>query len=551
MESVLEFGECLKIMLSPLNITYNQLARGINVDPSLVSRWINNKRVPPYNSNHVQNIAKFISNSIANDQQEQSITEVIYMFNSNKKNDKFKSIEDRLENILLVGQEYSIERRKNIAVKINSKYYEANFSEKEFVLASSGSDILSNNDDINVSNYMLCNECVVVGQKHVLSSIIDVLDKASKTNGEHSEPILITLNNGAELFLYNQDFYNLIESLIIRILDSNWKIVITLLLKDNIKATLRAIGFIQKFIKYENFRVYYFNDVSPYTRGTDVVIVPKIGAIVCLCFLDYSLYSIGNAFYFKSQKAIDALLYHYYKSISYSSPLIVDRFYSRDVFFCKSKAENMGRLGNTYLYSKGIDSSTVPMRLYEKYLKILSSTKAELDKKAKYHENSLQTFNFSVKACTYKNIYIKEDIENLIAKRNFLLVDGYPISLKQNLDKIDIIEYINNVIYLLKKHDNYEIALISKKSKNILPNFFFETKGLNSLYISTSNSLESTNVNTSRNQKLAFSFLINEPVIVRSVNELFIDAWEVIPKINKDKKNVIAWLENSLNNLLL
>ncbi len=551
MESVLEFGECLKIMLSSLNITYNQLARGINVDPSLVSRWINNKRVPPYNSNHIQNIAKYISNSITNGQQEQSITEVIYMFNSNKKNDNFKKMEDRLENILLVVQEYSIERRKSIAVEINSKYYKANFSEKKFALASNGSDILPNNDEINMSNYMLCNECVVVGQKHILSSIIDVLDKASKTNGEHSEPILITLHNGAELFLYNQDFYNLLENFFIQILENNWKIVITLLLKDDIKINLRTIGFIQKFIKYENFRVYYFNDISRHTRGTDVVIVPKIGAIVCLCFLDHSHYSFDNAFYFKSQTAIDVLLYHYYKSVSCSSPLIVDRFYSRDVFFCKSKAENMGRLGNTYLYSKGIDSSTVPMKLYEKYLKMLSSAKTELDKKVKYHENSLQTFNFSVKACTYKNIYIKEDIENLIARRNSLLIDGYPIPLKQSLDKIDIVEYINHVIYLLKKHDNYEIALISKKNKNILPNFFFETKGLSSLYISTSNSLESTKANTSKNQKVAFSFLINEPIIVKSVNELFIDAWGAIPKIKKDKKNVIAWLENSLNNLLL
>ncbi|TAH60404.1 MAG: XRE family transcriptional regulator, partial [Gottschalkiaceae bacterium] len=79
MKSCLEFGECLKLIVSSLNITYNQLARGINVDPSLVSKWINNKRVPPYNSNHIQNIAKFISSTVSSSQQERNINEVMKM----------------------------------------------------------------------------------------------------------------------------------------------------------------------------------------------------------------------------------------------------------------------------------------------------------------------------------------------------------------------------------------------------------------------------------------------------------------------------------------
>ncbi|WIV13012.1 helix-turn-helix transcriptional regulator [Proteiniborus sp. MB09-C3] len=549
MKSILEFGECLRIILSSLNMTYNQLARGINVDPSLVSRWVNNKRVPSYNSNHIQNIAKFISNSITNVQQKQSITEAIHMLNRNKKNDKFKKIEDILENILLVGQEYSIANKKNTEDKTNSPYFGTGFSEKEFILAS-GDNTLSSEDKINMHSYWSCNECVIVGEQYVLSSVADILYKASKMNGRHSEPILITLNNGVELFLYNQVFSNLIEKYFIKVLENDWKIVISLLLRDDKKSNIKTIKFIQKFAKYENFKIFYFKESSPHIRGTDVIIVPEIGAIVCLCFLDYIGYSFDSAFYFKNQKAINMLLYYYYKSIAYYSPLIVDRFNSRDIFFCKSKAENLNRLGNRYLYSNSIDSLTMPTGLYEKYLRMSSPTKTEFEKKVRYQNNSLQTFDFGKKNCLYKNIYIREDIENLIAKRDFLLVDGYHVQLKSKLDQNDIIEYINNIIYLLKKYDNYEIALISKKSKNILPGFCFETKGISSLLISTINPLENTYSNVLKNQKSSFSFLINEPVIVKSINDLFIEAWEAIPEVNKNKNNIIAWLENSLNNLL-
>ncbi|SDY56471.1 hypothetical protein SAMN05660462_00347 [Proteiniborus ethanoligenes] len=545
MKSCLEFGECLKLIVSSLNITYNQLARGINVDPSLVSKWINNKRVPPYNSNHIQNIAKFISSTVSSSQQERNINEVMKMI-SNEKSITFRKVEDKIEDILLNGQEYSIEQKNKIAVRFNSNYMSVKTSKAKPILINGSNNIFPHNNDHISTSHTMCSECMITGEEYILSNILRILDEASTINGKHQEPILIILNSGVELIPFKQDFYRLVEKLFIKILENDWQIVINLLLHDNKGNTLKTLGFIQKFIRYESFKVFYFKENSPQARGTDIIIVPTIGAMVCLT--DFSHYNLNNAFYFKNQEIINTLLYHHYRSISHSSPLIVSRFYYRDIFFCKSKTENIDRLGNSYFYSDGINSLTIPLGLYNKYLKIFNTAKLEIEEKNKWHETKLNAFSNRVKTYIYRDIYIREEFENMIDGKKPLTIDGYKTSLEHSIDKNDIIRYVHHLIYLLKKYNNYEIALISKKNKNLLPCFFFEINGVSSLFINACNPLEKVS-NIPENQRSAFSFLFNEHILVKAINEHFLDAWKSIPDINKNKNYIIAWLENILEKL--
>ena len=53
------FGECLKELIEIFNLNGSILAKGINVDSSLVYKWLRNERVPSYNSTHIDSIANF------------------------------------------------------------------------------------------------------------------------------------------------------------------------------------------------------------------------------------------------------------------------------------------------------------------------------------------------------------------------------------------------------------------------------------------------------------------------------------------------------------
>ncbi len=55
------FGECLGVFLSELNVSRSRLAKEINVDRSLVSRWISGERIPSYDASYLEDISRFLS----------------------------------------------------------------------------------------------------------------------------------------------------------------------------------------------------------------------------------------------------------------------------------------------------------------------------------------------------------------------------------------------------------------------------------------------------------------------------------------------------------
>lgn len=55
---------CLKQLLNTLNINENKLAKAINVDPSLISRWVNGKRPISAKSDYIKVISNYLSKNV-------------------------------------------------------------------------------------------------------------------------------------------------------------------------------------------------------------------------------------------------------------------------------------------------------------------------------------------------------------------------------------------------------------------------------------------------------------------------------------------------------
>ena len=71
------FGECLKKLLKIMNLKGGTLAKGINVDPSLVYKWLRNERVPSYSSSYIDSIADFLMKCIINSFQHTKIANAL------------------------------------------------------------------------------------------------------------------------------------------------------------------------------------------------------------------------------------------------------------------------------------------------------------------------------------------------------------------------------------------------------------------------------------------------------------------------------------------
>ena len=108
----IRFGECLNMLLSALNISNNRLSKSINVDSSLISRWLHEKRIPSYRTNYIENISEYLSQNILNSFQEQRLDEVINTLCENI--DSKMSVKDKINKVLLEAQGYSLETKKKV-----------------------------------------------------------------------------------------------------------------------------------------------------------------------------------------------------------------------------------------------------------------------------------------------------------------------------------------------------------------------------------------------------------------------------------------------------
>ena len=77
MEKYSTFGECLAAILNALDLKCSKLAREINVDPSLIYKWLRGERVPPYDTPYITLISDYVARKISNSYQRETIIDLL------------------------------------------------------------------------------------------------------------------------------------------------------------------------------------------------------------------------------------------------------------------------------------------------------------------------------------------------------------------------------------------------------------------------------------------------------------------------------------------
>ena len=247
MVSNIEFGICLKLLIDAVDISGSKLARIINVDSSLVNKWINGSRVPPYNTLYIDSISDYISKNIMNSYQNKRVNEILEMFVLESKIDEKADITYKIKSALLEAQGYSLEKRKTRKVKNKKTVF--------------------NNENINTlericdCTHLTSDDFIIFGTENIFNAAFDLLNKALAVKPE-SEPILITNNNRLYYRLLSDSFYKNWEKLMIKILNQEWTVLSLYNLDDNLERSKSLISEIFSLIshgKYIPFCTYKSN----------------------------------------------------------------------------------------------------------------------------------------------------------------------------------------------------------------------------------------------------------------------------------------------------
>ncbi len=509
----LRFGECLKLLLSYLDISNNRLSKAINVDSSLVNRWINEKRIPSYKTAYIDNIAEYISKNIHNTYQEQRIVNLICKVCGTY--DNSVSINDQIKHMLLEAQGNSIEsqhkeQQHNAAVR--HKKYEDN------ILS------LSKNDKI------------IFGFDNIIKTGLYLLELASISEPDNDNVIYIAYDSAHHLDIYFKDYTARCASLLMRAIENGWNLVMLIRLVNDTERTINFMKFIRPFIQTGRFKPYYVKNYDSRVTGEILIIIPNIG--VLSCFSGSLDDPVNSALYITNSASYHMYIPHFESLLDHTAqPLIENHYGNENYMNLLIKSEESA--GNRFLYRYFFDMLTLPEKLFYSLLKRRNLSSYEAEKTMELYEKHRQAFFYNIHHYQYMDIYVSSGIRELIKEHQIYFYCYHGAEL-MNMETDEIIEHLTYIIDLLEAYDNYNIAfdkqLEEMGSGN--KNFYCLIKERQSAIFEL--------LDPSFNMpKIRLS--TEEPILVNGIYEYFNTVWEHISPIYKNKKDVIMWLRYEIS----
>lgn len=541
------FGECLNELLKIFNLKGSTLAKGINVDSSLIYKWLSNKRVPSYNSSHINAISNFLVNNITNSFQKQSTLDKFksWSLEASKEEELGVSISDLIEKILSEAQGYSIEflfrknrdPKKNF-IKTSGNYYinnptinDKNINMPELLI---NNHVFANTDTVNI----------ITGHMEVLHSTLHILEHIPEKTADEHNSILITLNSQMDLLPDYKEFNIKWKETLYKVINKGWTIVYLVNLNDNLRRTVKIIEDMQLSLSTGRYFIYYYkNEFNAFT-SRELVIVPKIGALYC--FSSYMKNQVDSAFFFKSNKSIEILQSHFSQAFSSAKPLLKSYSDKKLAEFYNILTESEENLGDRYAFKGEPSSVTLPIILYEKLLILANIDESDISQALYLYKKRRRAFKAQIPYYKFRDIIFKESIEQLIKEKSYY-VDITSGQSKYKLKDDDIICHLENIIRLLKTYNNYEIALVNKADYDNISKIKWIVKENTKVFIESFNkNMESTITCTDSIVKKT-NLIISEKDMVMAFRDYFSVLWNNIDSADKDKKEVINWIEEQVN----
>ncbi len=532
MAADVKFGECLNSLLSILGVSMSQLSKAINVDSSLVNRWVNGKRVPPYSSKYIENITEYLSKNIKNSFQEQHINELFLSICSDNK--LIDSTQEKIKMILFESQGYSIEYIKKERFPKYSNNDQPYSKRHDNICKKS---LTKNTNKLTSFMDFSSEDKIILGLENILSAGVFLLEFAASQKGKKNSTIYMSYHNNLDMENHHSDYLVRCKDALIKAINNGWNIVLLLRLDNNIAKTIGFMNFLKPLMVTGKITLYHINKYDISVTNNDNLIVSGIGALSC--FLVKLNSKASSAFYFRNKTAVDILENHINIFLSTcSSPTI--KYYSHknkmDYSYCLAKSEEY--IGNRFLFKYCFGALTIPISLYEKLLKNKGLSIDKILTALELHKRRLNAFIKNVQIYEYNDIYSIDCVNNLINHRQLYLYD-YTENELVNLEVQDIIDLLHNIITLLETYNNYNIALISEDTDSTVKDsdFYFIVKERQAVLLETLTASKSI-------PQVQLS--IKEPMMVKAFEEYFKELWRNIAPVNKAKTEVIAWIRRQI-----
>lgn len=501
------FGMCLKLILTTFNIRMSQLAKAINVDSSLVNRWVHEKRIPAYT--YLDSIAGYLNKFPANPMQLQILGELY-------KNVERIPLPDTDSNIDKIY--WILHNSLNNSSRLQNK--KINFSNKEAVN-------LGLNNAISLSNQ----DKLLYGIENIYYAFLSLLSLAILDTNNKNKKIYLSYHNNLDSLIFTDNNLNILKQKLLEAIKNDWQITFILRLDSGIGSIIRFIHFVLPLIKTGKLKLFYLTNYESFMTRKELYIVSAIGALSCFPSDSYS--GIDCAFYLTNTSAINVFTNYADLLIANNANDII-KHYKSDMngIYYSTLTEVSEKRGNQYSYNNSFSKLLLPENMYLKFINQTDLSEQEKELSIYYYKKQYEGFYNNLHIHNFMDIYFISILDKLCEEKRLYLYTYAGIKII-TMESQDIIDYLKYVIYIIKTYSTYQIAMVYHDSNDFIQNITLLIKERQLVLLEVFDTKRESDVRLS----------INDPVIVNAFVTYYNSLWQKISPINKDKQDIILLIE--------
>lgn len=515
----IKFCDCLKQLLTDLGISSSRLAKAINVDSSLVNRWINGRRIPAYHTAHIENIADYLCKNIHNTFQEQQILTLtadvcgsIILT---------ETLNHQIQYLLQEAQGYSLECAQE---------EKANVKNDSFVTPDSTATP-DRNHYIPLSD----SDRLLTDQFQIIKACLSLLDNALSIKSKRPRTIYIVYDNHffPDLWTSNNidNFLNKLQMAT----HNGFHITLLLRLNYDTEHTVRMIEFAKPFLLKGTLTLYHAPQFGYPLPEQGLLLVPDVGLISGLS--NEFLTSYHYAFYLTRPAVLSLCQSHLELFLKDHASLLLTKHHIPNNNFINIPQIEQSN-GCHFLFRYFFGMMTFPPTLYRKLLNRLHFTEEENEKSMILYQKRQTAFLHNIQYYQHFDIYAASCVDELVNTHQTFFFSHKGARLVP-LKTADIIEHLQYIIYLLRTYDNYQIAFYQPTVPEDLSmkNVYCLVKERHSVLFELLHPTDSTG---------NLRFYSEEPMLTSGFYAYLENIWQQIPPVNKSKSDVIDWLSGMI-----
>ncbi len=437
---LIKFNDKFNLLMNELNISNIKLAKAVNIDTSLISRYRSGSRIPSSKNSFVEEIIDYFSKYDLN-----KLAIILNISDNNITKDQVKaSLKDWFYEDLNT-ESNTIER---FLSTIDSFNYETGL-------------ISLSKEMLNTSEGVIQNREVYYNNNGLRDSIIRFFSSIAKETD--SKEICMYSDEPITWLTEDKNFTKKWAMLMFYLLNRKNKINIIHNINRNVDEILNEIENWIPFYMTGNVMPYYFKNNSD-NHFSNTIMVAKNTSSIYSSHVNNSNTDIPY-YYSEEKNDTNNLMIQFNNLLDYCNPLIIQ--YSKD-----NKEKFINRISDFELKEGKTKNLVSTLPIYTMPFSLLKNIleKNNIDDKDKllienYYHNRVNSFN----ECLANNKHIDYCQTNSL-KNQKLIVDIPEFLSKKTIfyDEKDLIEHIKNIENITKKNSNYTFKSIKENGlKNI------------------------------------------------------------------------------------